>query len=43
MSSLRLDYQRLVVRQTPGTVLNVGCNTDPAMLQKIIWVKRGGA
>lgn len=35
MSTLRLDYQRLVVRQTPGTVLNMGCNTDPANLQKI--------
>lgn len=40
MSSLRLDYQRLIVRQTPGTVLNVGCNTDPANLQKIFGRRR---
>lgn len=33
MSSLRLDYQRKIVRETEGAVLNVGCNTDPAWLK----------
>jgi predicted SAM-dependent methyltransferase len=31
----RFEYQRWVVSQVPGKVLNVGCNEDPAKLKTI--------